>query len=200
MIKLNGLIILALVLYTKASLADSQVIDVRRNITLSNEEIPYKDFYLSGGLEAGYKLNQVVKAVRSLTIRDASGTQSYGQINIPVGQIKIIAVYDRIAVGREFKLLSRDDLPMLEQIGIMTGDLIDFKDAYIDKSAPKRRTPQAASSASSPAYLNVGTVPPDGNLATASPPTTVPLAPTAPLVSPTQAAVEKLEIKAQSGN
>lgn len=158
------------------SFADSQVIDVRRNITLSNEESPYKDFYLSGGKEAGFKVNQVVKAIRPLTIRDASGAQSYGQIQIPVGQIKIIAVYDRVAVGREFKLLSRDELPMLEQVGIMTGDQIDFNDAFIDKSSPKKRSPQATQSS----------VP------------SSPLVPTTQIAE--QAPVEKLEIKAQSDN
>lgn len=189
---LNRWICLAVLFITSSAGANgSQVIDVRRNITLSDDEVPYKDFYLSGGQEAGYKVNQVVKAVRSLTIRDASGAQSYGQIQVPVGQIKIIAVYDKVAVGREFKLLSRDDLPMLEQIGIMTGDAIDFKDVFIDKNPPKKRTPQMVTPNQSQQALQVApSTAAQAVMATASPPpsTAVP------------AEAEKLEIKAQSDN
>lgn len=126
------------------------VIDVRRNITLSEEDTVYKDFYLSGGTETGLKRNMVVTAVRKLNIRDASGANSFGEIQVPVGQLKIIAVYDKIAVAREFTLLSRDELPMLEQIGIMNGDRIDIKGSFIDTSKPKKRKVSEATPAQNP--------------------------------------------------
>jgi hypothetical protein len=126
-------------LWQAANAAELSVIDVRRNITLSEEDTVYKDFYLSGGTETGLKRNMVVTAVRKLNIRDASGANSFGEIQVPVGQLKIIAVYDKIAVAREFTLLSRDELPMLEQIGIMNGDKIEIKGAFIDTSKPKKR-------------------------------------------------------------
>lgn len=126
-------------LWQNSYAGELSVIDVRRNITLSDEDPVYKDFYLSGGTETGLKRNMVVTAVRKLNIRDASGANSFGEIQVPVGQLKIIAVYDKIAVAREFTLLSRDELPMLEQIGIMNGDRIDIKGSFIDTSKPKKR-------------------------------------------------------------
>jgi len=122
---------------------DIQVIDVRRNITLAEDELPYKDFYLNAGEGSGLKKNLVVQAVRSITIRDASGAQSFGEIQVPVGQLRILAVYPKIAVAREYKLLSRDDFPMLEQIGIMTGDKIELRAAFVDNKKIENRKPQS---------------------------------------------------------
>lgn len=114
---------------------DLSIINVRKNIPLSDEEKPYKDFYINAGEGDGLKKNQIVTATRKIQVRDASGAQSYGEIAIPVGQLKIIATYGNISVAREYKLLSREDLPMLEQIGIMSGDLIDIKQAFVDKAS-----------------------------------------------------------------
>lgn len=123
----------------KSHAQDISVVDVRRNITLSETDTIYKDFYLNAGPATGIKKNLVVTVVRKINIRDASGANAVGEILVPVGQLKVIAVYDKVAVAREFALLSRDELPMLEQTGIMTGDRIDLKNAFIDTSKPKKR-------------------------------------------------------------
>ncbi len=115
------------------------VVDVRRNITLAEDDPVYKDFYISAGPGSGLKKNLVVTAVRKLNIRDASGANAVGEIKVPVGQLKIIAVYDRVAVAREYALLSREDLPMLEQVGIMNGDSIDLQGSFVDSSKPKNK-------------------------------------------------------------
>lgn len=104
-----------------------RVVDVRRNITLSDTDKVYKDFYISGGSEIGMKNGSLLLATRKVNIRDASGSTNIGEITIPVGELKVIAVYDKVTVARQVKLLERDELPMLEQRGIMTGDLIEVK-------------------------------------------------------------------------
>lgn len=125
--------------YQEVKAQDITVVDVRRNITLAEDDQVYKDFYLSIGPNSGLKKNLVVTAVRRLNIRDASGAHAVGEIIVPVGQLKVIAIYDQVAVAREFTLLSRDELPMLEQIGIMTGDKIEIKGSFIDNSRPKKK-------------------------------------------------------------
>lgn len=179
------------------------IIDVRRNITLADNDPVYKDFYINAGDGSGLKKNLVVTAVRKLTIRDASGAQAYGEIFVPVGQLKVIAVFNRIAVAREFTLLSRDELPMLEQIGIMSGDRIDLQGSFIDSSKPKRKVTEIPSPLSTP-VMQVSTTP-EGITTSIAPtvvsvPTTVaaPLAPSAS-VSPTMTP-QKLEKTADSGN
>ena len=125
---------------TSSALAKEMVvIDVRRNITLSNDEPVYKDFYINAGEGSGLKKNLVVTVMRKLNIRDWSGATSYGEILVPVGQLRILAVFGKIAIAREYKMLSRDEYPMLEQYAIMSGDEIDTKGSFIDSSKPKRK-------------------------------------------------------------
>jgi len=105
----------------------SQIVDVRRNITLSDEDKVYKDFYIAGGSEKGFKTGQTLIVSRKVSVRDASGSTAVGEMMIPVGELKVIAVYEKVTVAREAKLLDRKDLPMLEQPAIMTGDLVSPK-------------------------------------------------------------------------
>jgi hypothetical protein len=138
-----GFLILASLAVTQQTFAqDLSIVDVRRNITLADDDVVYKDFYISGGESDGLKKNLVVTAMRKIQVRDANGSQSYGEILIPVGQLRVIATYGKVSVAREYKLLSRDELPMLEQIGMMNGDRIDLKGAFVDNAKPvyKKKT------------------------------------------------------------
>ncbi len=129
-------ILAALFIITTSSQAfatANEIVDVRRNITLSDDEIPAKDFYIKISEGGGFKKNMVVKAVRKISVKD-SGLKAVGDFKTVVGLLKIIHTEGQIAVAREFKLLPRTDQPMLEQIGIMTGDEIDLSDSFVDNS------------------------------------------------------------------
>lgn len=123
---------------------DIHVIDARRNIPLSDDEPVYKDYYLNAGEGSGLKKNLVVNVVRKVTVRDASGSQTVGEMTVPVAQIKILAVYGKVSVARDYKPLSREDFPMLEQAGIMGGDLIEFKGSFVDTKKPEPKVVEAA--------------------------------------------------------
>lgn len=117
----------------KASAADLRVVEVRRNIPLADQDPIYKDYYLTGDGVASLKKGLVVTAFRKASVKDASGVQSLGELNIPVGQLKVIFVQPPLAVAREYKLLDREDLPMVEQSNMMVGDFIDTKEAFLAK-------------------------------------------------------------------
>lgn len=127
-----GLVILTALFSWEVFGADLSVIEVRRNIPLSDEAPIYKDFYINAGVEAGLKKNLVVTVTRKLSVRDATGTQNFGEIEIPVGQLKIIASQGRVAIARLHSLISREDEPMLEQTAIMIGDKIQMDGSFID--------------------------------------------------------------------
>ncbi len=129
---LSGLLILAVLFSWEVMAADLNVIEVRRNIPLSDDAPVYKDFYINAGSEAGLKENMVLTVIRKIAIRDASGTQTYGEMEVPVGQLKIIALAGRVAVAREYKLIPREEEAMLEQIGIMIGDRLELDGSFID--------------------------------------------------------------------
>lgn len=120
------------------SIADEMsIFEVRRNIPLSDDAPIYKDFYIKGSDSTGLKKNLVVQVNRKMTLRDSSGSQVMGEILAPIGQLKIIAVYGKIAVAREYKNYTREELPMLETPWFMIGDSIDLKESFLDKSAKK---------------------------------------------------------------
>lgn len=113
-----------------------QIVDVRRNIPLSNEEAPFKDFYIKIAGKDSLKKNQVVKAVRKVSVKDAA-QKSIGDFTTTVGLLKIIHTSETIAVAREYKLVPRESEPMLEQVGIMSGDEIDLSESFVENTKTK---------------------------------------------------------------
>lgn len=107
-----------------------RVIETRRNIPLTDEEPRYMDFYLNGGSADGIKKNQVVKVIRHLPVRNAQGTQEFGTIRILVGEMRVIQVDARTAIGRLYRLFDRDELPVIDSPFIMIGDQIDLSGTY----------------------------------------------------------------------
>ena len=134
---LSGIVILAVLFSYEAFSADLSIVDARRNIPLSDTDPVYKDFYINAGSSEGLKKNMVVTITRKMSIRDASGTQVFGDMEVPVGQIKIIALADHVAVAREYKLTSREAEAMLEQTGLMIGDRLSLEDSFIDGAKRK---------------------------------------------------------------
>jgi hypothetical protein len=145
---LSGLSLLVVLFAWEAFSEELSVVEVRRNVPLSDEEPVYQDYYINSGTNDGLKVNLVVSAVRKISVRDASGTQTYGDMLVPVGQLKVIYAGEKFAVAREVKLFSRDDQPMLEQIGIMIGDKIDTKGAFTDTHKMSGRKPPKLKEAS----------------------------------------------------
>ena len=145
--KIKILMAFSLITTAQSILAANEIVDVRRNITLSDDETPAKDFYIKISEGGSFKKNLVVKAVRKINVKDA-GLKTVGDFKTVVGLLKIIHTEGPIAVAREFKLLPRTDQPMLEQIGIMTGDEIDLSESFLDTAKPaeiKKKVAEAAS-------------------------------------------------------
>lgn len=126
-----------------ATAQNISVVDVKRNITLSDTDTVYKDFYLNAGNGSALKKNMVVNVKRKINIKDAA-TKSIGDIEAVVGQLKVIHVGSKVSVAREYKLIPRDEEPVLEQIGIMSGDHLDLTGSFIDNTkSVKPKTAEA---------------------------------------------------------
>ncbi len=120
------------VIFSRAMAADAiEVVDVRRNIQLADTDPIYKDFYLNASDSSGLKKNLVVKATRKITVKN-QGSKVIGTFKTTVGLLKIIQVEGGVAIARLFELTPREELPMLEQTGIMIGDQIDTDGSFID--------------------------------------------------------------------
>ncbi len=125
-VQLKWIFVLAVLVACTRSKADELAIfEVRRNIPLSDMDPVYKDFYVKGAESVKLKKNQIFTVTRKVTMRDAAGSQVMGEIQAPVGQLKIIAVYGKIAVAREVKIFTREDLPMIDNPWFMIGDSLE---------------------------------------------------------------------------
>ena len=109
-----------------------EIVEVKRNITLSDSDPVYKDYYLNSGSGSGLKKNLIVKAKRQVSVKNDM-QKLIGQFHTVVGFLKIIHVEGSVAIAREVRLQSRENEPMLEQIGIMVGDQIDLTDSSMAK-------------------------------------------------------------------
>jgi hypothetical protein len=135
---LIGTVLLIVLFAWEAFSEELSIIEVRRNIPLADQDPVYKDFFINGGLNQGLKPKTVVTATRKIQLKDVNG-QVIGEVLVPVGNLKIIAVGAKISVARLVQEIPRDDLPMLEQTGVMIGDSVDLKSFVVElKKAPKK--------------------------------------------------------------
>jgi hypothetical protein len=185
---LSGVMLLLVLFAWEAFSDELSIVEVRRNIPLSDEDPVYQDYYINSGTDEGLKTNLVVSAIRKVSVRDSSGTQTYGDMLVPVGQLKVIYVGEKFSVAREFKLFSRDDQPMLEQTGIMIGDKIDMKGAFVDSHKLPGRKP------AKPAVSKID-VKVEAPIATATP---APAAPATVVKAPPAKAPAAAEVKAET--
>lgn len=118
------------------------VVDVSRNIPLSDDEPIYRDYIIGFGDVSPLKKNLVVLVKRNLNIK-STDQKNIGSVDTAVAQVKIIHVDKKIAVARDYKLIPRDSEVMLEHLGVMTGDRIDLAGAFVDNK-PSKREPSAA--------------------------------------------------------
>ena len=121
----------------KAKAEEMSVVDARRNIPLADNDPVFHDFYINAGSNNGLKNNLVVNVFRKFSIKDSSGVQNFGDAIVPVGQLKIIFVANKISIARLYKKTDQQYNPMLEQSGVMIGDHIEIKGSFVDIEKPK---------------------------------------------------------------
>ncbi len=121
---------------------DFSIIEVKRNIQMSETDPVARDYYINAGSQQGLKNNMVLSVYRRVPVRDPSGGQTLGDVQMPVGQLKVLFLQDRLAVAREYQLKDFEEAPVLDQKGVMIGDKVQLEGAFIEKKKPvvKRTT------------------------------------------------------------
>lgn len=134
-----GLLVSLLCPFVQANTV-GEITEVRRNITLANDETPVKDFYIKISDGSAIKKNMILKAVRKLEAKDL-GQKKVGDFSSTVGLLKVLYVEGNVAIAREHQKVPRTDQPMLEQIGIMMGDTVE---PFENSGGNKKDTTSAA--------------------------------------------------------
>lgn len=120
------------------SLSQIQVIQVKRNIPLSDEEPVFKDYYLSGGTKEGLRVNLVVTVTRWVNLRENNKAQEQSMKMLePVGWLKVIFAQDHLAVARLYEVPNYLNTPILEQPGILMGDIVSLERSFMSKNNNK---------------------------------------------------------------
>lgn len=133
----SSILILILLLSFK-SLSQIQVIQVKRNIPLSDAEPVFKDYYLSGGTKEGLRVNLVVPVTRWVNLRENSQAQDQSMKMLePVGWLKVILAQDHLSVARLYEAPNYINTPILEQPGILMGDVVSLERSFMSKSGSK---------------------------------------------------------------
>jgi hypothetical protein len=123
-----------LVIFSSFARAEIQIIQVKRNLPLSDDEPVYKDYYLSGGKKSGLRENLVVPVWRWVNLRENNQAQDQSmKILEPVGWLKVIFTQDQLAVARLYESADFEKGPVFDQLGIMMGDIISLEHSFMAK-------------------------------------------------------------------
>ena len=133
-----------IVIFAIQILPAAEIVEVRIKIPMSNDEPRIKDYYLSTA-GASLKKDLVIKIFRNVSVVTV-GKKNLGDLKIEIGQLHVMAIDDKVAVAREYKLHSKDSAPLTESIGFMIGDQVDTTDSFIDKNPRKPSSEEAAPS------------------------------------------------------
>ncbi len=145
---INFIFFILLIVTITTHADDMVIVDVRSNIPLSDEEPAYMDYIITSKDIGSLKKNLVVLVKRNLKMKNADA-KDIGAFETAVAQMKIIHVDNTIAIGREYKVLPRDNDVVLDYLGAMTGDRIDTAGSFVDTKPIKKVAREPSNSANS---------------------------------------------------
>lgn len=82
---------------------------------------PVKDFFINGGGDDGLRVSMVLDVYRKKTVRNKYEAKDF-EISILVGQVRVIRLFNNVAITRILALTSSDDTPVLRYRTVMIGD------------------------------------------------------------------------------
>ncbi len=125
--------ILILILTTNyAHAAEVAVFSVNKTLSMGPKDQVYRDYYLNGGTEEGFRRGMIVTVVRRVPVHDLSRNRALGDLRVPVAKLKLIYVNRAISVGRVDKLIQPTNLPATEFHAVMVGDTISLGNGFDD--------------------------------------------------------------------
>jgi hypothetical protein len=121
-------------LHTSIAFADRvEIFDVHKNLAMTKTDVVYKDYYLSAGRDSGLKEKMIVSVTRSIPVFDHARNIGRGDLDLRMGQVKIIYVGARMSIARAYTTVNRADNPVTDVDNFMIGDRLDLSEAYIEK-------------------------------------------------------------------
>lgn len=115
-----------------ASAAEVAVFSVNKTLSMGPKDTVFRDYYLNGGTEEGFRRGMIVTVVRRVPVHDLSRNRALGDLRVPVAKLKLIYVNRAISVGRVDRLIQPTNLPATEFAAVMVGDTISLGNGLDD--------------------------------------------------------------------
>jgi len=87
-------------------------------------EKDYRDFYLTLGSANGIKSGTKLEVYRKLSTYDQVNRSVLQDVMIPIAEIRVIHVEDRVSIARLEKMKVLDEIPAVQPFSVMIGDLV----------------------------------------------------------------------------
>ncbi len=97
---------------------------------------PVKDFYINGGKDDGISESMELDVYREVEVPDPKTGKKF-MVDILVGNLKVISLFDKTAITRIISITSSEDTPVLRYRTVMLGDYI-----VLNGSPMRRQTSQ----------------------------------------------------------
>ena len=143
--------LVALTLMALPAGAELVIFDVRKNLKMSDTDLVYHDYYISGGSDRGLTEGQVLTVARKLPLYDSYQNHAVGDLQLKVAKVKLIHVQKSLSVARLQSEFERENAPVLEDNFIMVGDVLDLTGAGSSSTAATGEAKAAESAAAAPA-------------------------------------------------
>ncbi len=101
---------------------------------------PVKDFYINGGKDDGISESMELDVYREVEVPDPKTGKKF-IVDIPVGKLKVISLFEKTAITRIISLTSSDDTPVLRYRTVMLGDYIVLNGSPIRKHISETKPP-----------------------------------------------------------
>lgn len=111
------------------------IFDMRKSLSMSEQDPSYRDFYINRGSDAGLRPGMVITVTRRIPLYDSYQNRSAGDLRVNVGRVKIVHTQPGLSVARLFDEMSRENQPLLEDNFIMVGDELDLASATSEAKA-----------------------------------------------------------------
>lgn len=110
------------------------VVEVRKSIPLTKDEVPQKNYFIHGGPNIGLTPGTVVDVTRRVPVHNSLLRKSIGDLHVKVAEVEIMFADGEVSVARLLDLNQDRNKPLLDYETVMVGDRLDLSTLRIPAS------------------------------------------------------------------
>lgn len=113
-----------------------KIFEVRKNLPLSNQQKPERDYYINAGQGRGIQPGTIFKVYRRNPVYDPYYNQLAADLRLEVAELLVLYATQDLSIARLAKIAKNPFRPILDFNAPMVGDEIDLKSVRTPASLP----------------------------------------------------------------